>query len=361
MKSLVSERLSIAYQEDLPRLSKKQLYYRDEVKKALSTKFILVPNPCPCGDHTDSKIIIAEKDRYELPLQSVLCSKCGTVRIDPYLDPQSVATFYKDFYQEMYGRDTEMKNYFERQKQYGKKFYDLAKERLKPNSNILEFGCGAGGALTIFKSAGHSVYGTEYSDKMLGYGRKLGLSNLSFGSLEEFKQLGTGIKFDLIYSNHVFEHVNKPHECLRNCIELLKDDGSLICAIPDIYNIHRPEYIFPNCDLKPMLHIAHIYNYSFGGLEKMAASLGAGITRLFPDPSMITPTSTMPEIWFRIYKVRSQEKTNNQVITESAFDFLGYFRETENRYQSQEKTVQPSEPIMKKLKEKVKQLIHWKK
>ena len=365
MKSLVSDRFSLSAEQEVPQLSRKQLEYRNRVRRELSTAFKLVPNQCPCLNGSgNSDVIISEKDRYELPLQSVLCLQCGTIRIDPYLDPQSLSDFYKEYYQQMYGRDVEMNDYFARQKQYGKKFYDIVKRTLSPGSNILEFGCGAGGALAIFKDHGHHVYGTEYSQKMIDYGKNAGLSNIYFGSLEEFKKNAKDLKFDLIYSNHVFEHVNEPYACLRNCIELLNPHGSLICAIPDIYNIHSHEYSFPDSDLKPMLHIAHIYNYSYPCLQHMATTLRVGIERLFPDRNIITPTSVMPEIWFRIFNTGEQDvnkTTERQQTTKQTFDYLAYFRDTEGSYLKKPKGIQVKNPIIRKLKNKVKQLINWKK
>lgn len=357
MKALVSDRFSLLQEGALSHLRPKQLAYRDKVKRALGHEFKLIPNKCPClkGD-SSSDVIIAEKDRYDLPLQSLLCLKCGTVRIDPYLSPESLADFYKDCYQEMYGRDLDLGKYFERQRQYGAKFYDLVKDTIRKPANVLEFGCGAGGALTIFKERGHHVYGTEYSPKMINYGKECGLDNLYAGSIDDFKNNAGNLKFDLIYSNHVFEHVNKPFDCLKICIELMKDDGCVICAIPDIYNIDSPEYSFPNNDLQPMLHIAHIYNYSFECLESVAKTLHVNIERLHPDRNMITPTSVMPEIWFRIFKGQATANTGS---TGKPADYLNYFRNTEENFK---KIVRPKmeTSLLVKIKEKIKQLLHWK-
>ena len=113
----------------------------------------------------------------------------------------------------------------------------------------------------------------------------MGLANLYYGSLVEFRNAHKGLKFDLIYSNHVFEHVNNPHEYLTNCREMLGENGSIICAVPDIYNSHT--HIFPNSNFKPMFHIAHIYNYSMFCLENMAEKLGMQIQRLEPDPQSV--------------------------------------------------------------------------
>jgi hypothetical protein len=66
---------------------------------------------CPCGSRL-LDIIIAEVDRYGLPLQTVLCQGCGSLRFDPYLDDASLAHFYSSCYQQMYGRAVDVERYF---------------------------------------------------------------------------------------------------------------------------------------------------------------------------------------------------------------------------------------------------------
>src|SRR5688572_15345551 len=233
MKDLLSPRFSVNAKEGYSDFTQNQVEYINKVRAKILNGFTLKANNCPCGEGDRNKdIVISEIDRYGLPLQTVLCVKCGTLRIDPYLDDKSLSNFYTDYYQQMYGRSAKVDEYFAKQSNYGKKFYDLAKQSLRPGSNILEFGCGAGGALATFKANGHNVYGIEYSQELISYGKSMGLSNLYYGSLVDFRNAHNGVKFDLIYSNHVFEHVNNPHEYLSNCREMLGENGSIICAIP---------------------------------------------------------------------------------------------------------------------------------
>lgn len=359
MRSLLSDRFSLESKEALPYLNQNQLKYVELVKKKIGNELILSANNCPCQKSSEeSDVVIAEVDRYGLPITSVLCKVCGTVRIDPYLDDASLAKFYTEFYQDMYGRSVEVDEYFQRQKQYGEKFLSLSSGFLKPGSNVLEFGCGAGGALKVFQSKGCQLYGIEYSKKLIDHGKSKGIENLQYGSLEDFIAKFSDVRFDLIFSNHVFEHINKPVDYLRNCISLLKDEGSIICAVPDIYNIHK--YEFPNSDLKMMLHVAHIYNYSFSCLETIAKSLQVKVERIYPDPMIITPTSSMPELWFKIQKTNVRNSENLVNGNAQKIDYLGYFRTTEENFLNGVNLIPQNTSLIKRVKKKLKQLIHWK-
>jgi 2-polyprenyl-3-methyl-5-hydroxy-6-metoxy-1,4-benzoquinol methylase len=162
------------------------------------------------------------------------------------------------------------------------------------------------------------------------------------------------VKFDLIYSNHVFEHVNNPHEYLSNCREMLGENGSIICAIPDIYNSHT--HIFPNSNFKPMFHIAHIYNYSMSCLETMAKKLGMEIQRLAPDPSIRTATSDMPELWFRM---QTNENRHSQARSEKR-DYLKYFKTVEQNFLNGTNLL-AAKPTGGRIKTLIKKIIKWKK
>ena len=94
MKTLLSNRFGLGAQDVLPGLQPDQLKYIDEVKSKINKEFTLVPISCPCQKSgAKNDVVISEIDRYGLPLQSVLCNDCGTVRIDPYLDRDSLSDF----------------------------------------------------------------------------------------------------------------------------------------------------------------------------------------------------------------------------------------------------------------------------
>src|SRR4051812_43923783 len=93
-------------------------------KKLLEEEYRLIHYECPCGSDAHD-LLVAQVDRYGLPLDTVLCAECGTLRTDPYLDPASLTDFYVHFYQQMYGRVTDEKKYFANQEMYGRKILNL--------------------------------------------------------------------------------------------------------------------------------------------------------------------------------------------------------------------------------------------
>jgi 2-polyprenyl-3-methyl-5-hydroxy-6-metoxy-1,4-benzoquinol methylase len=357
-ENILSSRFRADARDGLLEITARQREVIEKVKQRFADDFKLIENPCPCGmvsDHPDT--IIAGSDRYGLPLQSVLCSGCGTVRIDPYLDEASLSDFYTNYYQEMYGRSLGVEDYFERQKAYGKKFLSIAGAWLKPDSQVLEFGCGAGGALQVFQMAGHAVSGIEYSIPLITYGQSRGIQRLEYGSLDEFRKNHPDLRFDLIFSNHVFEHVANPIAYLKTCLEILSPGGAIVCAVPDIYQIDK--YIFPNSNLKLMLHIAHIYNYSLLCLESLGARLGMRVERLHPDPIMVTPTSAMPELWFKMTPtISGSVSTPSSELTRER---LTYFKRTEENFLKGKNLLKAKVPLKQQLKNQLKKIIGWKK
>lgn len=129
-----------------------------EFERSLAeSKLTSAHQPCPCGASDD--VLVSEVDRYGLPLTNVLCMKCGTIRIDPYLDAESLDKFYREMYLAIYGWAPVLADYFARQASYGECVLALFERELPMPANVLEIGCGAGGALSVFQDRGHRVAG----------------------------------------------------------------------------------------------------------------------------------------------------------------------------------------------------------
>src|SRR5687768_6730072 len=97
-RHILSPRFSVEASHQPANLQPAQLPFIEEVKARLrSGEYKLERSPCPCGEREGA--VISEVERYGLPLTSVVCTACGTVRFDPYLDGPSLEDFYKRFYQ----------------------------------------------------------------------------------------------------------------------------------------------------------------------------------------------------------------------------------------------------------------------
>lgn len=231
---------------------------------------------CPCGSDEED-VVISKRDRYGLPLTFVLCIGCGTIRIDPYLDEDSLTDFYVHLYQRMYRRIAHLDSEFRRQETYGRRVLDWARTWLEPGSCVYEYGSGGGGALKVFSDAGYEVAGMDYSQELLDYGRQRGVPNLYHGSMNALASRGLP-KADLIYLHHVLEHVGDPIQALAECRAHLKSNGRVVVIVPDVSRIDS--FAYPAGDLLPFLHVAHKFNFSAEGLRRVVRRAGYRDTAL---------------------------------------------------------------------------------
>jgi SAM-dependent methyltransferase len=272
-------------------LSSLQDQYVSAVNERIVTgQYRMEYESCPCG--ADDADVISQVDRYGLVLDTVLCTTCGTLRFDPYLSGESLADFYRNYYQEMYARAQDADAYFVRQRGYGERLKRLVHRMLPPGAVVAEVGCGAGGALSVFREAGYDTHGCDYSARLIEFGLQRGTENLHFGDIEELTRsmASTGKKADLIFLHHVFEHIPSPVTWLVTAQRILAQNGVIVIAVPDVSAIHR--YPSPNGDLRLFLHIAHKFNFSLGGLAALAkrAEMNSSLVG-------VEKSDQAPEVW----------------------------------------------------------------
>jgi SAM-dependent methyltransferase len=287
---------------------------------------------CPCGAEKDD-ILLSEIDRYGLPLKSVLCLSCGTVRMDPYLDENSLADFYTHTYRAMYGMDIEngtYDSYFASQSSYAEKILATVGNHLKDDAWVCEVGCGGGGALKLIQNRGYRVAGCDYDTDAMELGKQNGIANLFYGSLDAIGNAMPDVKFDLIYLHHVFEHLSDPIEFLQQCRNFLNSNGQLLIIVPDIYRIDEIGHPAAIGNLLIYLHLAHKYNFSLEGVQRLALRAGYTATKVTPNSRLQTPWSQSPELWIQLHanaettSIRSYQRVGNS--------YLKYLQRTENLY-----------------------------
>ncbi len=306
-KKILSERFEFDNNNPYrPSVSKPQQELIDLVKSKLdSGEYSLQSSPCPCGATGADDLIISEIERYGLPLTSVLCTNCGTVRTDPYLSDESLADFYTHIYRKMYGYDVDNQSgirddYIASQSGYAKRLLNLAGDILTPESFICEIGCGGGGGVKYFQDQGYNAIGCDYDVAALEAGREQGVENLYFGDLSSLKEHLGEVKFDLIYLHHVFEHLSDPVEFLKVSQKYLTSKGRIILIVPDISRIDQFGHPAAIGNLLMYLHIAHKYNFTLEGLQQLAHRAGCNCVPLEPDQSIKTRWAESPELWVQI-------------------------------------------------------------
>lgn len=109
-------------------------------------------------------------------------------------------------------------------------------ESCKKTGNILDVGCGNGHFLAEAKKNGWKVYGTEYTDRAMEICRSKEI-NMFQGKLNP-KDFGA-IKFDVITSFEVLEHINNPQEEIQNFNQLLREGGVVYLTTPNFDSLSR--------------------------------------------------------------------------------------------------------------------------
>jgi SAM-dependent methyltransferase len=304
-------------------LSPAQSVLAEEVRRRLGSGALATESTaCICGTHATDHVI-GLVDRLGLQLRSVVCDGCGTVRADPYLDEAGLREFYRDYYQDLYARASDPVAYFETQKQYGRRVLGALRSISPGARRAMEVGCGAGGALSVLRDAGLLTGGCDHSRRLIEFGAARGLPRLAVGDLHD---LGTAVpdlgSEDLIYLHHVFEHMSDPGRFLLDCAPLLAQSGAVLAIVPDISRIHA--FPFPGGDVRLFLHIAHKFNYSREGLQRLGARCGYSVEFLDGFESRVAP-----EMWALF---RPRRDAGALPADGNGRRMLSYLRKTESRY-----------------------------
>ncbi len=219
---------------------------------------------CLCGTPGKDDLI-ANYDRYGIPLTTKLCKTCGLLRSDPYYTDEAIVTFYKEDYVPIYRVQGTPEQHFNEQRNLkapigGQFIYEFCSPFLPQDAMIYEIGCSAGGNLSLFKDNGYLVKGCDYAEEYIDYGIERGL-DLHIGDWKVLEKYG---KADLIILNHVFEHIVDPYEFLQDITTyLLSDNGMVFIGVPGIFDIS----VCYDDRLNRYLQNAHVYHYSLETLK----------------------------------------------------------------------------------------------
>jgi predicted SAM-dependent methyltransferase len=119
-----------------------------------------------------------------------------------------------------------------------KKFFNFFNDIINKyiiNANILEIGCPSG-KIAMLNRGFKNWYIVDPNVKKI--------DNKDVHSINTFfdEKFKINKQIDLIIHSHLFEHIYNPHDFLKNCHIILKDNGKMIFAIPNMehnldYNI----------------------------------------------------------------------------------------------------------------------------
>ena len=103
---------------------------------------------------------------------------------------------------------------------------------------FLDFGCGGGFLLAAARDDDWNATGYDVGPRALASCTAQGLT--ATGNLSDL----SSSSFDVVFLNHVFEHLADPHAVLSQCRRLLKKNGKLFVVVPNLEGM-RARSAFP--------------------------------------------------------------------------------------------------------------------
>ncbi|MBX7084053.1 MAG: class I SAM-dependent methyltransferase [Nannocystaceae bacterium] len=259
------------------RLSAGQVAARERVlAKLASGEYAQASSPCFCG-LPPHDIHVADRDRYGLPVRTVLCGNCGLMRSDPRLDAPSAARFYRDDYRDLYTGPGNGETLFESQRQRGEGLLRLLAKLVPQIDSVYEVGCGAGGLLAPFAAVGKRVAGVDLGDEYLGIGRAHGLT-LVHGDASALLA-HQGRPADLVLLMHVLEHYHDLRASVAEVATLVADGGVLLVEVPGLATIATH---YRN-DVLLYLQNAHNYHFTAATLQFVLRGCGLDVRACTDD------------------------------------------------------------------------------
>ncbi|MFI5351160.1 MAG: class I SAM-dependent methyltransferase [Elusimicrobiota bacterium] len=259
-------------------LTAEQTATRDRVLDKLARgEYALEAASCFCGGGRFR--VLAEVDRYRLPVRTVLCLDCGLLQTNPRMNQDSYARFYAEEYRPLYeGPQDDLERSFAGALAESRKALAFVKPHLPPLPGlVMELGANMGATLSLFQQLGWEARGADYGRAHIEAGRKLsGVRGLEVGGLDRLEQMG--VKADLFVLQHVFEHFLDLPGQLSRIRSLIKPDGLLFVEVPGLY-----DWVRGNCsgDFLGYLQNAHVYHFTSATLDYVLGC--AGFERVASD------------------------------------------------------------------------------
>ena len=157
----------------------------------------------------------------------VICRDCGFVFSERIPSIEELDNHYKNYGSNFYCSELTIKRYNE--------ILDKM-EPFRKTGRLLDVGCGIGFFLDEAKKRGWEVYGTEYSERLIGLLREKGITihegQLSSENYEE------GF-FDVVTSFEVIEHINNPTSEIKQIAKLIRKGGLVYLTTPNFNSLLR--------------------------------------------------------------------------------------------------------------------------
>lgn len=192
----------------------------------------------------------------------VQCSDCSHIY---YRNPPS-QDFIDQFYKSSWKSEDNDSGFnpSSSSKMINKKLADLMLDLGMRNSNasFFDVGCGYGSVMAGLQERGFTnLQGCEIHPNRFESAQQRFPHNVYLGSFDE---MALDQKFDIIYSNHVLEHVYNPREMISWKSRHLSDNGLIVVNVPNA--VFEPS-------IEQTLYLAHLHSFTKQSLQRLARSM----------------------------------------------------------------------------------------
>lgn len=217
-----------------------------------------------------------------------------------FTNPRPFSSEIKHYY-----RSNNYDSYINKNKSIFDYFYNIFRNRnisyklkliskyKKGNIRIYDYGCGIGVFLNKASQKGWNVKGFETNEKAKSIALESGIEIIS---PEELLKRNTK-KFDIISLWHVLEHVYDLKETISKLLDLLKNDGYFVIAVPNINSWDAKKYKEKWAAIDVPRHLSHFNQFS---MNKLFSDFGMKIVNVYPlkfDAYYISLLSENIPIW----------------------------------------------------------------
>jgi 2-polyprenyl-3-methyl-5-hydroxy-6-metoxy-1,4-benzoquinol methylase len=154
-------------------------------------------------------------------------------------------------------------------------------EKLKSGGTLLDVGCGLGYVLDAAKQRGWNEYGIDLSSYAVGVCRNKDHGNVWCGTMETVALQRD--YFDVVTAFDVFEHVCDPNKFLQDVHAVLKDNGLIVVAVPNVRSLAAilmgkrwSQFILPE----------HLNYFSTSTLDRILRNNHFKVIQIFSEPSI---------------------------------------------------------------------------
>lgn len=148
---------------------------------------------------------------------------------------------------------------------------------------VLDVGCGCGANLALLKKCGHEATGLTLSETEAKIVREQGLSCSVWDVTSETLPFSAQ-SFDALIFSHVLEHLAWPEIVLQRYIQLLKPNGKVYVALPNVMHfMQRWQFLLGRFRYTEtgIMDRTHLRFFDFYTARKLLESVGINISTHF--------------------------------------------------------------------------------